>query len=655
MRYPPALIDEIRQRLPVSQVVARRVKLKRQGREYVGLSPFKHEKTPSFTVNDQKGFYHCFSTGEHGDIFTFLMKTEGLSFIEAVERLAKDAGVALPKPTPQMVEREAEFDRLRRITEASCAFFEAQLRASSGKAARDYLAQRGVGDDEIATFRLGYAPESRTALKQHLASLGFAAEDAVTAGMLIGGEGIAVPYDRFRNRLMFPIADLSGAVIAFGGRALGQEQQPKYLNSPETPLFHKGSVLFNAARARKNAHERGTVIVAEGYMDVIALARAGFTNAVAPLGTALSEEQLRLLWRMAEEPVMCFDGDAAGRRAAYRTLGVALPHLLPAQSLRFAFLPDGLDPDDLVRSAGAEAMGRVIAAAEPLIDVLWRMETEAAQLTTPEMRAAFEARMLALASEIRHPLVRGHYVRELKSKLWQLWRQSSGPRPANGSAHAPRGGAGAAGWRHAKPWQAAGQAQRGEHPVLPGALKSRLTQSAAFLPHRREAHIIQALLNNPWLLDDGCEDAAALAFESPGLGALRDAIVDAYTQQNPLDKDGLRHQLKNRGLGPTLALVEQATSQNCDWHTQPDADKTSVMIGWRHMVALHRKSSELKRELEAAEQAYFQDQSEENFLRLQAVREDVLSADGVEAAIEGYRAQGGDRGGPDHRPDASLR
>ena len=352
MRFPPSLLDEIRARLPVSQVVGRRVKLKRQGREYVGLSPFKQEKTPSFTVNDQKGFYHCFASGEHGDIFTFLMKAEGLGFPEAVERLAREAGVEMPKSSPQAVAQEALSERLRKITEASCVFFQKALSGAEGREARAYLDRRGLSAEDIERFRLGYAPAGRHQLKEHLAAKGFAQEDMAVAGMLIAGDDIPVSYDRFRHRLIFPIADLRGEVIAFGGRALGDDQQPKYLNSPETPLFHKGAVLFNAAAARKAAHERGGVIVAEGYMDVIALTRAGFPNAVAPLGTALTPHQLALLWRMADEPLLCFDGDSAGLKAAYRAVETALPHLKPGKSLRFAFLPKGQDPDDLVQTRG---------------------------------------------------------------------------------------------------------------------------------------------------------------------------------------------------------------------------------------------------------------------------------------------------------------
>ena len=350
MRFSPNLLDEIRSRLLVSQVVGRKVALKKSGREFRGLSPFKTEKSPSFFVNDQKGFYHCFASGEHGDIFTFLMKTEGLEFPEAVERLAAEAGVAMPKAAERNVEQEDQRERLYRLLEASAAFFEDNLRAGIGSEARAYLERRGLARETIQAFRLGFAPNSRSALSAHLKGKSFSAADMATAGMLISGDDIPEPYDRFRNRVIFPILDLKGRVIAFGGRALDKEAPAKYLNSPETPLFHKGHILFNAARARAAAHDKNRVIAVEGYMDVVALAEAGFTETVAPLGTALTEDQLKLLWRFAPEPLLCFDGDSAGRKAADRAVEIALPSVKPGYSVAFAFLPDGLDPDDLILS-----------------------------------------------------------------------------------------------------------------------------------------------------------------------------------------------------------------------------------------------------------------------------------------------------------------
>ena len=368
MRFPPSLLDEIRARLPVSQVVSRKVALKRAGREFKGLSPFKQERTPSFTVNDQKGFYHCFASGEHGDIFAFVVKTEGLSFPEAVEQLAQEAGVPMPEAGPRDIQAEDERTRLYALVAAATEYFEAQLAAASGQDAKRYLDKRGLTREAIGRFRLGYAPNSKSALKEHLGKAGFSTAEMVASGMLIAGDDIPVPYDRFRHRIMFPITNPKGRVIAFGGRALDPDAPAKYLNSPETPLFHKGGVLFNAHNARGPAHDKNQIIVVEGYMDVIALSEAGFPQTVAPLGTALTEDQLKLLWRMAPEPTLCFDGDAAGRRAAFRAVETALPHLQPGHSIQFAFLPDGLDPDDLVRQHGATALQDILATrTRPLV------------------------------------------------------------------------------------------------------------------------------------------------------------------------------------------------------------------------------------------------------------------------------------------------
>ena len=439
-RFTPHLLDEIRARLPVSQVVGRKVALKKAGREYKGLSPFKVEKTPSFTVNDQKGFYHCFATGEHGDIFTFLMKTEGLDFPEAVERLAEEAGVPLPKKEERSQEHEDQRDRLYRLLETSARFFEEQLRAPLGAEARRYLEKRGLARETIAAFRLGFAPAGRQVLRQHLKAAGFSDADMALSGMAIAGPDIPEPYDRFRNRVMFPILDMKGRAIAFGGRALEKDAPAKYLNSPETPLFHKGHQLFNAARARPIAHDKNRVIVVEGYMDVVALHEGGFGEAVAPLGTALTEDQMTLLWRMSQEPTLCFDGDSAGKKAAYRAIDTALPHLKPGHSIRFAFLPDGLDPDDLIRQQGAAAMADVLERTRPLIDVLWERETNAGPLATPEQRAALEARLKALSGSIADAIVRAHYDRELRDRLYALGR-SMGGRTTSGYTGAGRRGA----------------------------------------------------------------------------------------------------------------------------------------------------------------------------------------------------------------------
>src|SRR5712675_2145552 len=426
MRFTPQFLDELRARLPVSEVVGKRVKLKRAGREWKGLSPFQQEKTPSFTVNDQKGFYHDFSSGKHGDIISFLMETEGVGFTEAVERLASMAGVPLPAVTPDAAREQQRRKTLYDVMDLAAKFFADTLASRHGAKARGYLGDRAISPAVQLQFRIGYAASERFALKEHLGAQGISVEDMVEAGLLIAGDDIPVPWDRFRDRVMFPIMDMRGRVIAFGGRALEKDVAAKYLNSPETPLFHKGDNLYNLAPARLAAHNGSPLVVVEGYIDVIAMVGAGFPASVAPLGTALTESQLALLWRIADEPILCFDGDKAGQKAAWRAADMALPHLLPGKSLRFALLPEGQDPDDLARSGGRGAIEEVIAAARSLSDILWSREVEGGTFATPERRAALEARIRELSGGIRDEVVRRYYRQDLAGRLQRAFAPETG-------------------------------------------------------------------------------------------------------------------------------------------------------------------------------------------------------------------------------------
>ena len=623
MRYPPHFLDEIRARLPVSQVVGRKVALKRAGREHKGLSPFKVEKTPSFTVNDTKGFYHCFASGEHGDIFKFLMSTEGLSFPEAVERLAGEAGVPMPKLTQRDEAREDERERLYKLMEASAAFFQQGLASGPGAEARRYLEKRGLNRETIDGFRLGYAPNDKSALKQHLAKAGFTPQEMIVSGMLIGGEDIAVPYDRFRHRVMFPITDLRDRVIAFGGRALSDDQPAKYLNSPETPLFHKGAVLFNAAKARGPAHDKSRLVAVEGYMDVIALAEAGFGETVAPLGTALTEDQVKLLWRLAPEPVLCFDGDAAGRKAAFRAVETVMPLLKPGFSVRFAFLPGGLDPDDLIRQQGPQAFEQELGKTRALIDVLWQREEEGHDLSTPESRAALEQRLNATVARIADTAVKSQYERELRETIWTLNRKvtrqivrGEGPRRAG-----PAGGR----RNNVTPdWRIRERANRSSlrpPPASRGAYGAspELAQRTALIP-AREALLIKTILNHAWLIEEHSEEIAALTLTSQPVAKLRDGILSAHALQNTLDSPGLRSQLSVSGLGKVIDLVERSVTHRSDHFAEPDAPQAEVEAGWRHTLALHERQVGLQKSLEAAVRAYHQDGSEDALARICEIR-----------------------------------
>ncbi len=399
MAYPPDFLDELRDRIALSAVVGATVKLARRGREQLGLCPFHAEKTPSFTVSDDKGFYHCFGCGAHGDAIGYVMHAEGLSFPEAVERLAAAAGLAVPRTTPAERERADARATIHAAVEAACVWFQEQLEGADGRAARAYLAERELDGETIARFRLGWSPERRTALKDALMSETLPEALLVEAGMLIRPED-GGSYDRFRGRVMFPICDRRGRTIAFGGRTLG-DHPAKYINSPDTPLFNKGRVLYGLAQAREAAREAGRIVVVEGYMDAIALSQAGIREVVAPLGTALTEAQMVELWRLAPEPTLCFDGDAAGSRAAARAAARALPLLQPGRSLRFAVVPPGDDPDSLVRRRGAGAVEGLLAAAKPLDQVIWEIETAGRDGKGPREPAFRANSVVALRYAIR--------------------------------------------------------------------------------------------------------------------------------------------------------------------------------------------------------------------------------------------------------------
>jgi len=427
MRFSPAFLDELRARLPASEVVGKRVKLHKAGREFKGLSPFNKEKTPSFFVNDQKAMWFDFSSGKNGNIFDFVMQTEGLSFPEAVERLAGLAGVPLPKFSPEAEVRDQKARTLHDVMELATKFFEVTLASARGAAARGYLADRGIKPNTQLEFRIGYAPSDRYALKEHLGSAGVSVADMIETGLLIAGDDIAVPYDRFRDRIIIPIHDQRGKVIAFGARALGADVQPKYLNSPDTSLFQKGATIFNFYRARQPAHNDGSVVVVEGYMDAISIYQAGLKSVVATMGTAFTEQQIQILWRLSPEPIVCFDADNAGINAAYRSVDRILPVLKVGRTFRFVFMQGGKDPDELIRQKGLEAFKDTLLGSLPLWDVLWERETSTQKFETPDARAALEHKLYAIIRSIEDKVVNTAYFRTCRIELSEFfWRTTKG-------------------------------------------------------------------------------------------------------------------------------------------------------------------------------------------------------------------------------------
>jgi DNA primase len=647
MRFTPQFLDELKARLPVSEVVGKRVKLVRAGREFKGLSPFNKEKTPSFFVNDQKQAWFDFSSGKNGSIFDFVMQSEGVSFPEAVERLAQMAGVPLPKISREDEARDTRRKTLYDVMELAVKFFQDTLASRAGAKARGYLADRGLDPATQLKFRIGYAPGERFALKEYLGSHSIPVEDMVEAGLLISGDDIPVPFDRFRDRVMFPIADLRGRVIAFGGRALEKDAQAKYLNSPETPLFHKGATLYNIAAARQAAHDGSPIIAVEGYVDVIAMVTAGFPATVAPLGTALTEDQLTLLWKMADEPILCFDGDSAGLRAAYRAVDLAMPRLKPGKSLKFAILPQGQDPDDLVRSGGREAVSDVIGAARPLADMLWARETEGHSFDTPERRAALEARINEVTTAIGDEAVRRYYRQDFSARLSQFFAPAQAPRREprlGGNWREPRSGGN---WRErSADWQRTAAPRTAGRAMPYVVVSQQLASSPVHRGHRsavprREALILQAALNYPWLLHDHLEELASLEFRHVDTERLKGALIDIAAHAAALDAEALKAELAARSLIEVMERIALSITTPSVWGARPEAAPDDVLVTWSQLVALHRQWHSLTKELKDAEQALGQDTSEANYLRLRDVKARLSRVEGTEALIEGFGASSG--------------
>ncbi len=628
MAFPPGFLDELRARLSLSDVVGRKVSLKRRsGAEYAGLCPFHNEKTPSFTVNDKKGFFYCFGCHEKGDVVGFVMKTEGLSFPEAVEKLAREVNLPVPRATPAERDRAERVSTLQQVVEEAARWFQKQLRLPVGRQGLDYLRGRGLEEATIDDFRLGFAPDSRDGLLAALKREGVPIDKIIEAGLVIQPEDNRDPYDRFRGRVIFPINDRRGRVIAFGGRVMGAGE-PKYLNSPETPLFHKGANLYCLDRARVAATKDQPVIVAEGYMDVIALHGAGFLGAVAPLGTALTEGQLGELWKLADEPYLCFDGDNAGRRAAARAAERALPLLRAGKSLRFLALPAGEDPDSLIRVRGADALRRVLDLARPLSDVVWDMETEGKVADTPERRASLQRAVEQRVAEIADPVVRDYYRSDMRSRLARL-RRPEGPAWQAGERRFFRGSG-----PEPAPF-AAGSAARRSGTDLDGS--------------RQERALLGALIERPALLHILAEDLAALTITNSELDRLRSGLLDALSLAPsgvdpaadealseegadglPLEARLIEEHLERSGLQRVAAA---ALAKAREVFRDDPADAEGWVGQWRraarHLSRLTADPEELKR----AEEALAEDMNEENLHRLQEIldrmrRESIESGPG---------------------------
>lgn len=596
MTLTPAFLDELRARTTLSTLIGRSVKIVRAGREYKACCPFHNEKTPSFTINDDKGFYHCFGCGAHGDAIRWMTEHNGLPFIDAVKELAAAAGLDMPEADPRAAQRAERARGLHEALADAAKFYAEQLHGIAGAEARALLDRRRVTADTARTFGMGYAPDSRTRLREALKSYGDAM--LVEAGLLIQVEG-KEPYDRFRGRLMIPIKDARGRVIGFGGRIIG-DGEPKYLNSPETPLFDKGRSLYNLDRAAAASRKAGRVIAVEGYMDVIALAQAGFGEAVAPLGTAMTEHQLDRLWRMADIPYLSFDGDNAGQKAAIRAAHRALPLLQPGRSLAFVTLPPGQDPDDLVRASGPQAFEALLASAQPLADRLWHHELAAEPVTTPEARAGLKRRLSDLAATIQDGNVRHEYVAEFRRRFDEHFA----PAPR---AFAPRGPARGP-FRPGQRWQPP------EPP--PGPQVQALGNSGIDRVLARA--VLAGLIRHPAEIAHHVETLTRLAHADGDLGRLFEIVVDAALDDPTLDSARLRTILATSGFehqSVELLRADQLpfTFTQKEW----DGGRAALDLGEAIAVLAARPQVEAAlAEATAAVQARFSDEAFERQVAL---------------------------------------
>ncbi len=642
MRFPPSFLDEIRDRVPISSVIGQRVSWDRRKTnaprgDYWACCPFHGEKSPSFHCEDKKGRYHCFGCGVSGDHFKFLTELDGMGFPEAVEKIADLAGVPMPARDEAAERREKQRASLTDVMEMATAFFQERMQGADGAKARAYLRERGLTPATQQAFRLGYAPDSRNALKEFLAGKGVEKAQMEACGLTVF-EDVPVSYDRFRDRIMFPIEDSRGKVIAFGGRALSPEISAKYLNSPDTELFHKGNVLYNFARARKGMGKDGTVIAVEGYMDVIALAQAGFDNAVAPLGTALTENQLELLWRMTGEPVLCFDGDQAGLRAAWRAADMVLPAVQAGRTARFALLPEGKDPDDLVKAEGPEAFRAVLSEARPLSDLLWMRETSGGVFDTPERRAELEKKLRELTSRIKDESVRYHYAQDMRERVLAfLGAQRNRQQPRHGEGGRNFGkGQGGAQWAKGGAGPAAGRLA-----VSDSLARSALVKRAGGIMPLRETAIVAALINHPALIDENFDHVETLDLSHPDLRLLHSALIDAVAHGVTDDRSAVIARIGEAGLADAwqraMALIRRARL----WPVMEEAAIEDARDAFAQALHLHRSASTLHRELKVAETALATDPTDENYRHLVEIQAQFHDVQATEALIEGFGISSG--------------
>ena len=614
-RFDERFLEDLKSRLRPSDVIGRTVKLRKQGREYVGLSPFNKEKTPSFYVNDEKGQFFDFSSGKTGDLITFLQESQRLSFAEAVERLAAEAGVALPAIDPRGLEQEKVRQGLGEWLELAAQWYEAELRRPVGREARAYLETRGLPDAEWGRFRLGFAPGGRTALKDYLVAKGARPPELIEAGLLIAPEDGAAAYDRFRDRIIFPILDARGRVVSFGGRAMDPQARAKYLNGPETAVFHKGAQLYGLSEARKilaaaPSGEDPPLVVVEGYMDVIACHRAG-VPAVAAMGTALGEDQMEVLWRHHPEPTLCFDGDRAGRQAAARVIDRALPLLKAGRSFRFAIVEGGKDPDEVLREQGAAALKGQLTRTTPFVEALFLRERDAEALDTPERRTSLKVRLRKLAASIADPDLAGAYKEDLLARYEALW-------PTRQPVYTV--GAAAREMSRAR-WDRARVAARSVGATAEAKdATDRLRRSSRPLA----AALALAAVRDPGVIDAAIERVGALGFGDEKLDGLAQELVRLRYETENLEMDAALRRLEAQGIGADVMAALNRDARRAGV-SAPFLEATGERARdlWRQAYDLLMQLEGLERAVEAAARDLPRDQDSQSLMSLKAERDQL--------------------------------
>ena len=585
MRFSPAFLDEIRMRVRLSEVIGRKVSLKTHGRgEYTGLCPFHKEKTPSFTVSDEKNFYHCFGCGAHGDVIRFLVDSNGLNFVEAVTQLASEAGMSLPADSKNDNESHEKFDQAYLAMDLACKWYQQQLELAANSEAKYYLTKRGLSQNTIATFRIGYSPLLRDGLKNNLIKNGISEETMLDVGLIVKKED-GSSFDRFRGRIMFPIMDAKGRVIAFGGRIIGQGE-PKYLNSPETHLFKKGYVLYNWHNARQVAYDKSNIAVVEGYMDVIALYQAGIKNVVAPLGTALTENHLKQLWKVVKEPVLCMDGDNAGKRAMYRAATNHISLLQPGYSIKFAMLPAGQDPDDIVKNQGLADMRSVLADSMPLSEIIWEFETTQSPLDTPEQKADLHHRLMKLVATIGEKNVQEQYRHHFNQKMRELNNN----------------------------YNYSAQGRKKQQPVRLTSLKIP-AQSEESEKQRYETMLLKLIINFPFLLDDSEVENVLLnmEFTKSKYNEIRDAIIEIHSNNDNISEEILLKHLET--LEFSIQIEHIKSCKFIESFAKKETPREVIKSEYSYVVALHNLCS-TEEEYENFMKLYQNEVTEQNLGRV---------------------------------------